>query len=391
MSTPTGNINFERLKELGFTDDVREAGYITPQGRLIDLSGKREGGPAGTRSYDHREAGGTLGMQEFMAQGNIRLSMGDRTSPASVDMAKEPTTAQYDILRHIFELKHGNVLLDLNDGLGELGPGKDYYVDPPRSSFVGGENANATKLLGLVRKFYQGVDVSGTVLGTSFMVSGERTRFNPAGFIYHNTNSILLPEIAREGLAGGSFGARPVDFGGDVWLAVRPEDLRGTVETHQYGGVLAYEPVWDDPIEGAEVCPPIPPERIYLANKRGKILGRLLDAMPRSNPETLPFFRTCTDWPVPTFMPALRYLIDNGQEISRSTFLRNVDREAMAEWEDRLGYDPRGLHMSKDPYVSYYRLREFNIYWFDHSRIEHVFARPESIEALNEYATEKGY
>jgi len=55
---------FERMKEeifriasrdLGVTGDIREAGYILPDGTLIDLSGKSEGGSAGMRSYDHRE------------------------------------------------------------------------------------------------------------------------------------------------------------------------------------------------------------------------------------------------------------------------------------------------------------------------------------------------
>jgi hypothetical protein len=45
-------------KELGLTDDIREAGYIMRDGSMIDLSGKRQGGSYGTRELDHREVAG---------------------------------------------------------------------------------------------------------------------------------------------------------------------------------------------------------------------------------------------------------------------------------------------------------------------------------------------
>ena len=35
------NVNWQRLRELGYTHDPREAGYIHPNGGLIDFSGKR--------------------------------------------------------------------------------------------------------------------------------------------------------------------------------------------------------------------------------------------------------------------------------------------------------------------------------------------------------------
>ena len=44
------------------TGDYREAGYVTPDGRMLDLSGKRQGGMPGVRYMDHREVpdlGGT--------------------------------------------------------------------------------------------------------------------------------------------------------------------------------------------------------------------------------------------------------------------------------------------------------------------------------------------
>ena len=43
------------IKDFGETFDCREAGYILEDGTMLDLSGKKEGGTAKTRSYDHRE------------------------------------------------------------------------------------------------------------------------------------------------------------------------------------------------------------------------------------------------------------------------------------------------------------------------------------------------
>jgi len=68
-----------------------------------------------------------------------------------------------------------------------------------------------------------------------------------------------------------------------------------------------------------------------------------------------------------------------GKEISRRTFLAEVDRVSLAEVERALGYDTGnergGLRMANDWHVSYYR----GIYdgrpcvYFDHSRIEYIF------------------
>ena len=47
-------------KEFGETFDCREAGYILEDGTMLDFSGKKEGGTAKTRNYDHREVSRAL-------------------------------------------------------------------------------------------------------------------------------------------------------------------------------------------------------------------------------------------------------------------------------------------------------------------------------------------
>lgn len=121
------NVNWQRIRELGTTADMREAGYIKPDGGLVDLSGKREGAQPGSRSLDHREAGGTAGMQELIAEGYIRM---DHNS-GSIDISKAPTPEQYRAIARLASDHNGEIVIDLADGLGEL---RDtYYLNPERT------------------------------------------------------------------------------------------------------------------------------------------------------------------------------------------------------------------------------------------------------------------
>lgn len=79
-------------------------------------------------------------------------------------------------------------------------------------------------------------------------------------------------------------------------------------------------------------------------------------------------------------MPALMYIIDNGDQITRDKFLRMVDfgedeNETIPKWDYHIQYE----HLGND------------IYWFIHSAIEHVYATEESIQQLNRRAIEEGY
>jgi len=78
---PKAKLTAQAKKEFGETFDCREAGYILEDGSMLDLSGKKEGGTAHTRSYDHRDIcraidhgekgiGGTEAMIFFEKQAN---------------------------------------------------------------------------------------------------------------------------------------------------------------------------------------------------------------------------------------------------------------------------------------------------------------------------------
>lgn len=91
-------------------------------------------------------------------------------------------------------------------------------------------------------------------------------------FVYHNTKRELLPAIAQEGLTAGTFTYRPYSFTGDVWLATEKSNLKN-IQEHQYGGDIAIESQWED--DFGEQFNIIPPEKLFLVDKKGKIITRM--------------------------------------------------------------------------------------------------------------------
>lgn len=148
------NVNWERLKQLGTTTDYREAGYIAPEGHMVDLSGRREGyqGPP-MRNYDHREAGGTAGMQELMSAGHIR----HMPESHGLDMMVRPTDKQLGHIRNIADRAGGEVMVDFQDGLGPWNERHGYYDDPPRRwSAAYPKGTRADRIIRDIETFYDG-------------------------------------------------------------------------------------------------------------------------------------------------------------------------------------------------------------------------------------------
>lgn len=75
---------------------------------------------------------------------------------------------------------------------------------------------------------------------------------------------------------------------------------------------------------------------------------------------------------------AITHMVDSATKISRSTFFKYVDREALRAVEDILGYDAhpaQGLTMAGDAYVTYWksRFRGHDCVYFSQSGIEYIF------------------
>lgn len=98
----------------------------------------------------------------------------------------------------------------------------------------------------------------------------------PAEYVYHNTRGEQLREIEEAGFNAGAFSERPIDFGGDVWIAARKADLPN-VQTHDYGGVQAFEPnfVSGYDAEGFPIEQALEPAKLFLVDKRGRVIRQL--------------------------------------------------------------------------------------------------------------------
>lgn len=139
---------------LGFTDDIMLAGYILSDGSLLDFSGgSRE------RVVDHREivhlregGPGTAGMQEYMAEGNIRID----ANTGFIDISKLPTDAQTKRIFEMVKRRQGNLRLGLSYGLGERSDRDDYYLEPNHHRVVDFDVAYPSDIFRAIDEFFEG-------------------------------------------------------------------------------------------------------------------------------------------------------------------------------------------------------------------------------------------
>ena len=99
----------QAVKEYGYTPYFYDAGYIVPNGKMLNFSGEK-GKSFGARGLDHRniervfaDTRRTEAMLRFMGYGNIRIL------PAGVDISSTiaPTKEQYATIRK-FVREHAN-------------------------------------------------------------------------------------------------------------------------------------------------------------------------------------------------------------------------------------------------------------------------------------------
>ena len=113
---------FETSKKVfGTTTNPKEAGYILPDGSMLDFSGKSEGGTPGIRAYDHRnitrlideEDGGSekwndIGMDEFINAGAIRFI----PESSAFHMTTKPDYDQLVKMRELVDSFDGEVIIE---------------------------------------------------------------------------------------------------------------------------------------------------------------------------------------------------------------------------------------------------------------------------------------
>jgi len=144
------------IRHFGLTDDLLEAGYILPNGGLLDFSGKREGGMPGERAMDHRDIGaawghgGTAGMLKFMQAGAVRID----SRSGVIDLNRTPTEAQLGRIGEIIRLRKGEVRIECEDGLyWEPGTG---FPRANRSFRKDYDRSTAPYAIKDIRDFYSG-------------------------------------------------------------------------------------------------------------------------------------------------------------------------------------------------------------------------------------------
>lgn len=135
----------------GTTESMEEAGYILPDGTMLDFSGKRDGGPSGVRYEDHRqldipEMGGITGtdlMEAFIELGAIRTDGANGV----MTIAVKPTSQQLRLIEEMIDRVGSDSFISLEDG------SRNTTIQPSD-----GKSASNN-----IRKFFSGNDVGGQV------------------------------------------------------------------------------------------------------------------------------------------------------------------------------------------------------------------------------------
>ena len=139
----------QAVKNFGYTPYFYDAGYITPNGKMLNFSGEK-GNHFGSRGQDHRAIGiiyantqGTDALNRFIKDGNIRIMA---ESPA-IDLSTgvEPTTEQYSTIRRFINeyADKGYFCVDLTDESGKVIGSLEYE-----------NRINPTRILNDIKHYY---------------------------------------------------------------------------------------------------------------------------------------------------------------------------------------------------------------------------------------------
>ena len=139
----------EAVKEFGYTPYFYDAGYIVPNGRMLNFSGEK-GKHFGSRGEDHRAIGiiyantqGTAALTRFMNDGNIRIMAESPGIDVSAQVA--PTNEQYSTIRKfVYEYaKEGFFNVDISDESGKVIGSLEYE-----------NNINPTRIINDIKHYY---------------------------------------------------------------------------------------------------------------------------------------------------------------------------------------------------------------------------------------------
>lgn len=124
---------FEAAKEeFGVTNNFGVAGYMLPDGALLDFSEAKDGGPANKRTRDHREVGSIIEdrdydtrseyITDFLNEGAIRIM----PESDAVNLSVAPSAEQREKLLDYFYKKNGYIILEIDDQNGKSAAYMEY-------------------------------------------------------------------------------------------------------------------------------------------------------------------------------------------------------------------------------------------------------------------------
>lgn len=176
LSEETMQIFDAAKAKFGTTNDMREAGYILPDGSMLDFSGRHqvEGDTSflnGDRTVDHREisdiaydnddneTGISTDLGDFLDRGAIRID----SNAGAINLNVAPTKAQKDRLKRLIERNDGYVFIDFGKGWDT-----EHYAEY--------EGARASRVLGDIDRYFdEGIKPTGNV---KFSLQETNDRFN---------------------------------------------------------------------------------------------------------------------------------------------------------------------------------------------------------------------
>ena len=166
---------FEAAKErFGTTRDLREAGYVLPDGSMLDFSGRHQASGDtsylnGGRTVDHRDiedlnferdlntpSGRNTNMSDFISRGAIRIHM-----PGMINLAMKPTPQQESVLERLINADNHFVRVEFGDGYNS-----ETYADY--------DDAKPARVLNEIKRYFdEGVLPAGNV---RFRVTPEQDK-----------------------------------------------------------------------------------------------------------------------------------------------------------------------------------------------------------------------
>lgn len=181
--TKEEKLQSKAVRYFGYTTIPRSAGYIAPNGKMLDFSGQKQGSGTTERSLDHRDVSqfverediksGTASMQYFQSIGNIRMHF-----PGTFDIIGEPTKEQYLTIAKIVALsKNEPIVIDLQKQLGKINSGGEYFGSNADDIVLEyDEGVSPQRVIRDIRNYFSGSQ-KGQSLVQQFHVSEDRLQY----------------------------------------------------------------------------------------------------------------------------------------------------------------------------------------------------------------------